>query len=108
MIFQQSISLGLFMRCAAKVDSNQAEIVQALEKVGASVRSLAAVGSGVPDLMVGFRRETYLLECKRPKAKGQRAGTLTPDQERFFDEWRGQVAIVRTPEEALMAIGAIK
>ena len=96
------------MRRSAKVDSNQAEIVQALEAVGASVRSLAAVGQGFPDLACGFRGKTYILEIKRPKAKGQREGTLTPDQKRFFSEWRGQAAIVQTADEALRVIGAVK
>ena len=42
------------MRQAAKVDDNQAAIVEALRSLGASVESLAAVGKGVPDLLVGF------------------------------------------------------
>lgn len=96
------------MRRAAKIDVNQPEIVEALKSAGATVRSLAAVGEGFPDLAAGFRGRTFLLEVKRPKAKGQRAGELTEDQERFFEEWRGQAVVVRNPEEALRAIGALQ
>jgi len=89
------------MRWNAKTDRNQAEIVAALRAAGASVRTIHRIGSGLPDLLVGYRGRNYLLEIKSP------AGTLTPDETEFFQSWRGQVAIVRTPTEALAAIGAI-
>jgi len=82
-------------------DANQTEIVDALEKVGASVIDAAGVGSGFPDLVVGFRGVNYLIEIKTER------GTLTPDQKEFFELWRGQVRIARTSEEALRIIGAI-
>ena len=50
------------MRFNAKVDLNQTEIVQALRQAGATVQSLAAVGKGVPDLLVCFRNKLYLME----------------------------------------------
>ena len=52
------------MRRAARADSNQAEIVDALRKVGASVQPIHTVGGGVPDLLVGFRGQNYLFEVK--------------------------------------------
>jgi hypothetical protein len=59
----------------AKVDTNQEVIVQALRAAGATVQSLAAVGHGVPDLLVGFRNQTVLLEvkdgAKRPSQRDQ-------------------------------------
>ena len=72
------------MRRAAKVDGNQAEIVSALRQVGAEVQSLASVGQGVPDLLVGFRSRNFLLECKQAKAKGQRMGTTTEAQDELI------------------------
>ena len=48
------------MRRAAKIDSNHAEIVAALRGIGAYVMSLASVGGGCPDLLVGFRGHTFL------------------------------------------------
>ena len=89
-------------RWAAKVDANQAEIVSALRAVGASVLVLSRVGQGCADLAAGFRGVTYFLEVKTDKGK------LTTPEREFMDEWRGHYAIVRTPEEALKAIGAIE
>ena len=62
---------------------------------GASVLILSAVGKGCPDLLVGWRGENLLVECKTKR------GTLTPDQKRFFLCWRGNVAVVRNPLEAV-------
>lgn len=94
------------MRKAAKVDANQAEVVEALRTVGATVQSLAAVGVGVPDLLVGFRLKTYLLEVKdgkKPPSKRE----LTPDQILWHIDWNGGPCVVVTSVgEALAAIGA--
>ena len=83
----------------AKVDVNQATIVAALRDVGASVFPTHAVGNGFPDLVVGFRGNTFLLEVKSTP------GTLTPEQKNFFSQWRGHVAVVREIDDALRAIG---
>lgn len=88
-------------RYAAKVDQNQQLIVETLRQIGASVEPLHAVGRGVPDLLVGFRDRTYLLEVKTDQ------GELNADQRAWHGRWRGQVAIVRSADEALNAIGAI-
>lgn len=94
------------MRRAAKVDRNQSEVVDALRTVGATVHSLAAVGSGFPDLLVGFRRGTYLLEVKDGKKKPS-ARELTPDQIAWHLEWSGgPCVVVNSVGEALAAIGA--
>lgn len=94
------------MRRAAKTDRNQPEIVAALRKVGATVQSLAAVGDGVPDLLVGFRRATYLLEIKDGK-KPPSARELTPDQVAWHLSWcGGPCIVVNSVGEALAAIGA--
>ena len=52
------------MRRAAKVDANQEQIVQALRACGATVQSLAGVGKGVPDLLVGIRARPCLWRLK--------------------------------------------
>lgn len=96
------------MRRAAKIDSNQAAIVQALRAAGASVQSLASVGSGVPDLLVGISGKTALFECKdgsRPPS--QRA--LTPDQQKWHREWRGgTLAVVDGVEAALRVLAVMR
>lgn len=92
--------MSRFLR--AKVDRNHPEIVDALREVGASVVSLAAVGGGVPDLAVGYRGRTFLLEVKHA-----REGRVLPGQADWHASWRGRpVDIVRSVEEALRAIGA--
>jgi hypothetical protein len=86
---------------AARADSNQTAIVAALRKAGASVQHLHTVGSGCPDLMVGFQGRNYLMEIKTEH------GRQTPQQAVWFTKWQGQAEIVRNEEEALIAIGAI-
>jgi hypothetical protein len=87
---------------AAKTDANQAEIVQALRDVYCSVLLLHRVGQGCPDIAVGYQGSVYFLEIKTDKGK------LTPREQEFMDGWRGHYAIVRTPDEALRAIGVIE
>ena len=83
-------------RRAAKRDKNEAEIIHALRQVGADVIQLS--DKGVPDLLVGYKNRNFLIEVKTDKGK------LTPDQTDFFTMWTGQVAVVRTIEEALSVI----
>jgi Holliday junction resolvase len=96
------------MRARYQADGNQAAIVAALRAAGCSVSLIQGANStaGVPDLLVGFRGETFLLEVKRPKAKGQQAGRLSPAQVKWALEWvGGLVRDIRTVEEALRAVG---
>ena len=87
-------------RYAARVDNAQEAIVTALRQAGADVEI-----SGRPvDLLVGFKGRTYLLEVK----SGKRKRRDQPAQDKFLATWRGQVKVVRTPWEALKAIGAVK
>jgi hypothetical protein len=85
----------------ARVDANQAEIAQALVDAGCSVQRTHAMGGGFPDLVVGVRGQTFLLEVKADGA------TLNAREEAWHAEWRGHVAIVTTVEEALKAVGVI-
>lgn len=95
------------MRKYGRVDANQDAIVSALRAAGATVQSLSAVGGGVPDLLVGYRNQTFLLECKDGR-KPPSARELTADQIEWHVNWRGGACLVVTsPEEALAAIGAI-
>lgn len=87
---------------AKRTDANQASIIAVLREVGATVVDLSAVGKGCPDLLVGHRGVTYLLEVKNVKGRNR----LTPDQDVFYAWWRGApVTIVRTADDALSAIG---
>lgn len=81
-------------------DATHRAIVEMLRNMGASVFDAGDVGGGFPDLVVGFRGQTYLLECKDAK------GVLTERQNAFARAWRGApFVVVRSPAEALRAIG---
>lgn len=82
---------------AKRTDANQAAIVQALRKVGATVQR-----HGCPDLLVAYHGHIAVLEVKSAK------GTLTKDEARWWDAWQSDVQIVRSEDEALRAIGAIR
>ena len=91
---------GKVSRRAARRDGNELEIVVALEAIGADVVKLDN-----PDLLVGFRGVNWLLEVKNPAGLNR----VSDDQEQFMVDWRGgRVAVVRTADEALMAVGAIR
>ena len=93
------------MSRAAKVDSNQREIVAALRGVGVTVQTLHTVGKGCPDLLIGVRGTNLLIEVK-DGAKPPSARKLTPDEEDWHAKWRGQVAIVESVEQALDLVGS--
>lgn len=74
-----------------KRDAAEGPIVDALRAVGA--RCFHVGGTGNPDILVHFRDRLYAFEVKTGKAKE------TANQ--------GTWPIVRTPDEALAAIGAV-
>lgn len=87
------------MRRAARVDSNQAAIVKALRKAGASVQVIRAENAGCPDLAVGWRGSTVLMEVKQPREQ------LRTEQAEWIESWRGAACVVRSEVEALAALG---
>jgi len=91
-----------------RIDDNQQTIVNILRTTGATVVSLSGVGKGVPDLLVGFRGVTLLMEIKDGK-KPPSDRKLTTDQQKWHAEWRGgALAIVDSADSALRMIGVIK
>ena len=97
--------MSLPPRRAKRRDGNEAEIVRALEKAGATVYRLDKPA----DLLVGKHFVWFLLEVKDgklPPSKRQ----LTPDEALVAAEceWSGlPYCIVTSVEEALAAIGAV-
>lgn len=84
---------------ACRIDKNHNQIVDALRQVGVTVQSLANIGKGCPDIVAADDENTWLIEIKGPKGK------LTEHQEKWIDEWRGPVFIVRTVDDALKLVG---
>lgn len=90
------------MRFAARVDKNQGAIVDALRAAGALVCSLAAVGKGVPDLLVAKGKRVLILEVKNG-AKSPSRRTLTQTQK----DWQAlgwPVTVVNSVDDALAAL----
>lgn len=85
------------MRRAARRDDNETEIVKALRKAGAYV---AYIDSPC-DLIIGFKNKTLLLEVKDGR-KPPSARKLTPNEQKFHDEWiGGPLHVVTCVQEAL-------
>jgi hypothetical protein len=83
------------------LDANQTDIVDELLKHNnVSVFSLAGVANGCPDLLVGVSGRTYLVEVKdgdKPPSKQE----LTPDQRKWFANWKGgMVMVLHSVDEA--------
>lgn len=94
------------MRRAARIDKTHQEIVKALRGWGATVESLATVGGGTPDLLVGINKVTVLMEVKSGKQEIGRKGQLNDLQQEWHSKWRGgSVVTVWCVEDALRAIG---
>jgi hypothetical protein len=79
------------MRKRARIDANQPALVALAKAYGASWVSMAPLGEGVPDGLLGHQGTTHVVEFKMPK------GSLTPDQRTFIREWNGSpVHVLRT------------
>lgn len=93
---------------ACRIDANHTDIVLALRKAGANVQSLAGVGKGVPDLLVGIRGRLALFEVK-DGTKSPSKRQLTSDQVEWHKEWAGYpVCLVDSVECALRMLSLIK
>lgn len=92
------------MRKHGRVDANQPALVAHAQAFGASWVSMAPLGHGVPDGLLGHQGHTYVVEFKTPK------GTLTPDQREFLRTWNGgPVHILRTEADVeRLLTGAVR
>jgi hypothetical protein len=90
-------------RYAVRRDKAEPAIIQALEQVGAEVWPL----DQPVDLLVRFRQQWHLLEVKTPRGKKgvARIDKRQEAQINFIESTR--TPIVKTPIEALRAIGAM-
>ncbi len=85
------------MRRAAKVDKNQAEIVEALRGIdGCSVAITSACGNGFVDVVVGYRGFNFMFEIKSSPYE-----PLTEDQQEFHTGWFGQIQKVSSLKEII-------
>jgi Holliday junction resolvase len=77
------------MTYAKRVDLNHQEVVKTLRSLGASVFDASRMGQGFPDLVVGYKQQTVLVEIKSSEQK-----RFTNAQLKFMAEWKGS-AVVR-------------
>ena len=88
------------MRKHGKVDANHAEIVAALRRMGCSVISLAPIGGGCGDILVGRRGINLMFEIK-DGSKPPSECELTHDEKIFHAQWAGQISTVYSAREAI-------
>lgn len=82
-------------------DNNHKEIVSALEKIGVSVLDLSNNGGGAPDLCLGYRGITKLLEIKNKEFSYGKKG-LAKKQSKFAEGWNGSnIGTATTIDEAI-------
>lgn len=88
------------MRRAAKVDSNQAAIIELFRAAGASVYVIKEP----IDLLVGYMGLTCAVEVKNKAGKN----LPTRQQVAFFEEFRGMSRIVRTDEDCITLLSDMR
>jgi len=93
------------MRRASKVDGNHRTIVAAFRALGCSVQSLAAVGKGVPDLLVAFANLNHLVEIKDGR-KAKSARKQTPAQVVWASTWRAPRHLVESVDDVQALVKA--
>ena len=97
-------------RFARQRDANEPEIVRAFVARGATVTKLNA--PGCPDLLVGYRGVTLLVEVKRDErtTRGTRTDErgLLVTQQRWWAVWMGRApAICRSESDVRVILGDI-
>lgn len=85
---------------AKRVDENQNLIKHTFIALGASVLDLSRVGQGCPDLLIGYKGKTALVEIK-----SSNKATFTEPQLKFIKSWRGgAITRIDTVESAIRLI----
>lgn len=88
-----------------RVDANQREIIEALERAGCGVLNVSQVGCGLPDLIVSWQGVIHLMEVKNPKNHYGQKG-LNKNQQTFAAKWIGpKPLVVHSIDEAFVALG---
>ena len=90
------------MRRAARVDSNQVEIVEAFRAAGCDVLHTHQLGQGAPDLFVAFSGIWLAIEVKTQHGK------LTEAQETLYSGLKTRPRIVRNVEEVAETVRTLK
>ena len=73
-------------------DSTHKPIVEAVEKIGATVLDLSGIGGGCPDILVGYRGKNFLFELKSPGNQPKK------NQEKWALAWKGDTYVAVNPD----------
>lgn len=92
---------------AGRIDANQPEIVAAFRRLGCTVAITSNVRDGFPDIVVGFRGINLLVEIK-DGSKIPSARKLTPDEQKFHDNWKGGAVIVESVDDVVALINGLE
>ena len=95
--------MGCAVRARGRTDGNQAEAVKYMRALGMSVEVASNIGGGFPDLIIGFRGVTCLVELK-DGSKVASARVLTKAQEEWHASWAGHRVVCETKEAAAQAV----
>jgi hypothetical protein len=86
-----------------RTDANQKAVVARFRKLGAKVLILSQVGNGVPDIAIGLLRSNSTPWCAfveiKDGSKFPSQRKLTPDEQKFHDEWEGFVHIINNEQD---------
>ena len=92
-------------RRAAKIDSNQNEIVKALRAIPG-----VTVQVSMDDILVGHKRRSYWFEIKEPSTVSKKTGkvrdsAIKESQHNLIKHWTGHYAVVWNLDQILAEIG---
>ena len=95
-------------RYAARTDTNQSAIVEALRKIPG-----VTVETDHDDIFVGYKGFNYWYELKSEEAVGKRTGKVKEsskrkNQKKLESAWKGHYKIVSNLDEILKDIGIMK
>ena len=95
------------MRKAAKIDENQPAIVGFFRSAGMSVAITSNSHDGFPDIVVGYKGVTVLVEIKDgSKAPSKRK--LTPKQVEFHNDFTGALTVIESIDQAVVLVAKIR
>ncbi len=95
------------MRRFPRKDKNHAQIVAEFQRHGCGVLDLSPMGGGCPDILVSWSGLTMLCEIK-DGAKPPSARKLTPDQVKFWNDWRASPKIVKDESDVVDTVETLQ